>query len=615
MKFYYKKLILWMKNGNVREVKFEPNKVNIITGGSETGKSSILAIIDYCFFEEKNIKITKEVINENVEWYGINFFINDKTYTIARRSLNGTTPSKDYYFSSNGEIPEKPHASISEITLKNIINKEFQINKNTIVPYGGDKIKAGSKISIKYFMLFNSLDENTIDNSDTFFNKQTDRKYQEALERTFDLALGIASEEDVINKERINEINKELNKYERKQKVIDNRISSFYTEKVCLIKKAKELDLIPSNIIDIDEAINLIVKICEGKKLDDFLNDNEVVDELFQEEKKIKSDIRAINDFLNQLNTYENVNLKNIDSLKPINYLVENYGELINHPSVEDIIWGLKSNYENIVIEAKKIKKNDFGMKDEIKNLKERLQQVQEKIDKCVIDNKGDKDIFSKYIFIGEARAKLELYNNKDSIETDFSEKIDTLEGELKELQQKLQDNEQKKISVIRLIEISAQMLMNRCKNVLETYSNYLPVFNYREKKLELMNPKVAEISKIVGSSSNYLFLHIFLFLALHEVVMAQNIKYIPSYIILDQPSRPYYDNKNDEFKDKEKITSIIQLLDYYISYINKEYKEEFQFIVFEHIPKEIWINMSNVHLVEEFKNENKLIRKCDISV
>ena len=51
MKFYYKKLILWMKNGNVREVKFEPNKVNIITGGSETGKSSILAIIDYCFFE------------------------------------------------------------------------------------------------------------------------------------------------------------------------------------------------------------------------------------------------------------------------------------------------------------------------------------------------------------------------------------------------------------------------------------------------------------------------------------------------------------------------------------------------------------------------------------
>ena len=464
-------------------------------------------------------------------------------------------------------------------------------------------------------MLFNSLDENTIDNSDTFFNKQTDRKYQEALERTFDLALGIASEEDVINKERINEINKELNKYERKQKVIDNRISSFYTEKVCLIKKAKELDLIPSNIIDIDEAINLIVKICEGKKLDDFLNDNEVVDELFQEEKKIKSDIRAINDFMNKLNTYENVNSKNIDSLKPINYLVENYGELINHPSVEDIIWGLKSNYENIVIEAKKIKKNDFGMKDEIKNLKERLQQVQEKIDKCVINNKGDKDIFSKYIFIGEARAKLELYNNKDSIETDFSEKIDNLEGELKELQQKLQDNEQKKISVIRLIEISAQMLMNQCKNVLETYSNYLPVFNYREKKLELMNPKVAEISKIVGSSSNYLFLHIFLFLALHEVIMAQNIKYIPSYIILDQPSRPYYDNKNDEFKDKEKITSIIQLLDYYISYINKEYKEEFQFIVFEHIPKEIWINMKNVHLVEEFKNENKLIRKCDISV
>ncbi|WP_346878905.1 DUF3732 domain-containing protein [Clostridium sp. UBA7791] len=36
---------------------------------------------------------------------------------------------------------------------------------------------------------------------------------------------------------------------------------------------------------------------------------------------------------------------------------------------------------------------------------------------------------------------------------------------------------------------------------------------------------------------------------------MAQKIKYIPSYIILDQPSRPYYDNKNEEFRDKEKNT------------------------------------------------------------
>ena len=102
------------------------------------------------------------------------------------------------------------------------------------------------------------------------------------------------------------------------------------------------------------------------------------------------------------------------------------------------------------------------------------------------------------------------------------------------------------------------------------------------------MNPKIAQIAKVVGSSYNYLFLHLFFILSLHEIIMAQKIKYIPSYIILDQPSRPYYDNKNEEFRDKEKITIAITLLNDYIDLINNEYKEEFQFIVFEHIPKEI---------------------------
>ena len=171
MRFYYNKIILWMKNGNIRTLNFIPNKVNIITGGSETGKSAILAIIDYCFFADRNSKITQEFINENVEWYGINFCINSRTYTIARRSMNITIPSTDYYFSLVGEVPRMPCSSISEKELKRLMNEEFSINENTIVPYGGKQIKAGSKISMKYFMLFNSQDENTIDNSDIFFER------------------------------------------------------------------------------------------------------------------------------------------------------------------------------------------------------------------------------------------------------------------------------------------------------------------------------------------------------------------------------------------------------------------------------------------------------------
>ena len=49
MNMKIRKLIIWPKNSAFppREVKFELNKVNVITGASRTGKSAIIPIIDY----------------------------------------------------------------------------------------------------------------------------------------------------------------------------------------------------------------------------------------------------------------------------------------------------------------------------------------------------------------------------------------------------------------------------------------------------------------------------------------------------------------------------------------------------------------------------------------
>ncbi|MMZ69236.1 hypothetical protein D1872_320320 [compost metagenome] len=51
-----------------------------------------------------------------------------------------------------------------------------------------------------------------------------------------------------------------------------------------------------------------------------------------------------------------------------------------------------------------------------------------------------------------------------------------------------------------------------------------------------------------------------------------------------------------------------------FIAHVHNELHSEFQFILVEHIPKEIWEenNLLNIHLVEEFVGENKLIREED---
>ena len=88
MKFYIDKLLLWLKDGSLRTLKFENDKVNIITGNSKTGKTAILEIIDYCLCgSRETVVISREHIGENVIWYGIRFCINDKTYTVARGEI------------------------------------------------------------------------------------------------------------------------------------------------------------------------------------------------------------------------------------------------------------------------------------------------------------------------------------------------------------------------------------------------------------------------------------------------------------------------------------------------------------------------------------------------
>ncbi|WP_420974080.1 AAA family ATPase [Bacillus thuringiensis] len=139
---------MWLRNNKIRTLKFEPNKVNVITGASGTGKSEIISIIDYCFFSS-SAAISEEKINENVDWYGITFSINGKRFTIGREKIIKRKGSTNYFYSSEGQIPVKPYSTISESELKEIIQAEFSIDSNLVIPYSGKSMKAGSRISFR----------------------------------------------------------------------------------------------------------------------------------------------------------------------------------------------------------------------------------------------------------------------------------------------------------------------------------------------------------------------------------------------------------------------------------------------------------------------------------
>jgi hypothetical protein len=110
------------------------------------------------------------------------------------------------------------------------------------------------------------------------------------------------------------------------------------------------------------------------------------------------------------------------------------------------------------------------------------------------------------------------------------------------------------------------------------------------------------------------MFLHLFFSLAMHEAIFQNHSPFVPSFLVIDQPSRPYYgangDRKTeDPLTDDYKIKKAFELLHNFIVNRNSN-NGNFQMIVLEHIPYQDVSALENVHLVEEFTNGNALIPK-----
>ncbi|MEW9179323.1 DUF3732 domain-containing protein [Bacillus mycoides] len=612
MKFIIHKMLLWLENDTCREVEFQANKVNVITGDSGTGKSAILDIIDYCFFASKT-EIPDEQINENVKWYGLNFSINNKTFTIARSKFRSSRSlSKEYYFSAIGNIPDLPVSNMSEKECKTILEQEFSIDQNIVIPYGGKKLSAGSKISLRYFFMFNTQSEDIITSKHVFFDKQSNEKYREALERIFDIATGIETIENILIREKMRDIEKEINRLEKKKLLYENEASLYEENKAELVKKAKEYNLIDTSTADLNTSLLQLKEVVFNYK-ESSSSEPDNISNLKNQKSVLLRKINTYKNFQKQYKEYKEVENNNLQSLKPITYIMENFYEVIQTPDMKGLLLDFEKELYRIKTTLNQKYPLNLNINSEIKKLEEELKSVESLLKLAPTRNNTFSNDIEKYIFIGELRRELSMYDDqKIAIDQNYETQITRKKALLEELQNSLDESTDRN-TAIQLLQELIDKYLEQSKDALGTYSGYKAAFDDKHKQLKLRKPGTANPST-VGSSSNHLFLHLCLFLGLHELIIKQDSPFVPQFLILDQPSRPYYGEDTGLKKqktweevnlgDKKKITIAMKLLNDFITYINKEFKRDFQIIILEHIPKSIWeeAKLENFHLVEEFK-------------
>ena len=617
MKFYIEKIILWLKNGNKRIISFKNNKVNVLTGNSKTGKTAVLEIIDYCLCGSES-NISYKDIGENVRWYGLKFSINGKIYTIARGELKDENKlSKDYYFSSNGIIPGLPSATISEQHLKEIIEQEFSIKPEVTFAYGGSNIKNNSKISYRYFMMFNTLSGDIINHSKTYFDKLDIQRYREALPRIFDLALGFNSIDNLLLQDKIVQLEQKLRKYYKDKELLEKEIDDKELRLKSIIKKAKELKIISSKLTDYRQCIKEIQHILDTGNLTDIeVQENKEFEELKIKKQCLEIQINKLGRFKNRYLEYKKSLNEEIVALQPISYIKGTFSDNIINDEYNQFLNILENEFKKIKSTIKDKMPFEYGIDNKIKELKKDLSIVNENLkivpymDDSIISDK------QRLISIGEMKTEfLNIMNQQDS-SNEIESLIVDAEHELSELKGKDTFTEQSKISMIDALNDYIQTYIEIAKNALDEYGNYLASFDYNKKVLNLRKPKSALTANIT-SSSDHLFMHLCMFLGIHHLIINNQAPYVMPFLIIDQASRPYYNNKTFDFinskeiisekDDWNKVKEIFKLLNSFIDNINEEHSE-FQIILLEHVSIDAWSGCKNVHLVETFDGEKNAL-------
>lgn len=617
MKFIIHEIKLWFKekNSTPKSYELKPNKVNVITGDATTGKTNFWSIIDYCLMANKtNIANS---INEKILWYGIRFTINNKEISIVRKAMQKDIVSPDVYF-GYGKLPSIPQSNIEIAEVKSILDKEFGITDNLRFPYGKKLGKVPFSLSYRHFLLFNSLTEDIIGTSKTYFDTTFYGKeeYDNALTHIFDLVIGVNDMENTKAKERIKQIDGEIKKLHSREKRRYKAEKAFEEGIYDLVKRLKENGFVEysSTIASLDEAISILNDIIANtQKVANNSSLFEELDNLNKRRLEIKVQLSSIDRYKREYETYKKNLAKSVDSLKPINYLnLHLSDQLIESYETKSFIDTLEHSLKTIQNNLSKQNIEPIKVQGEVSKLQQELNGVENRINELNSIQKVYHTEVEKYIIMGEIKNTYENLLKHEKVKPIDYIYLNQLKDEKSNLEKNLKNIDEVKYIMKNSLNKCIQRNYNQLRS-LPAYKHSQTQFNDTDMVLQLVPKGELFPLENVGSKSNYMFMHLCFYLGLHEHMINVGQIHVPQFLFIDQPSIPYYTGSINEKignDDKTKLLDAFALIDSFVNYITNEKNESFQIFLVEHAPKEYWTenNLINFHTVDEFIHGKGLI-------
>jgi hypothetical protein len=614
------KIILFNADGDKREVNFTDG-LNIITGDSKTGKSSLIEIVDYCLFSSRST-IPKGIINNFTELFVLVLKISDKYLIIARPNTMTGEDNKSYLrvetndnFLSNISIQY-----CKEVGQKSVKDIQTELERHlgiavldTRIDEDDDK-RMNGKVTMRSFTSFLFQHQNLIANKHSIFYRFDDYYKRKKTIDDYPILIGWESYEYFLIRRELEEKKKQLKIEEKiveKLKKNDDQLMTEIKDNIELYYNVIGLKLEDSLTL---KELKSIGQNLPHMNIHSYANSNiqSEVDKNNELRHKYQSNLIEIESLLMQLNNNSQISKDYVNELNKF-HSINDYkvisNEIIcplckNHTTdITDAVKLVVDSKTRLIEELSKMGTYTNDNSGQIENLRKERNLLKSKIDKIStqieileeqeVESKNNRSLKEQSeILKGITEFKVKELITRNNFFTK-SDDIDDLKNQIKILTTKLDGFDLK-----RKIEEAEVFLSNRMSEICNkldfeeelkpgklqfSINNFTFYYHHNNEKIYLSE---------MGSGANWLSCHLSLFIALLHLSCKSEKSSIPSILMLDQPSQVYFpreygklDDENKVKKDEniEQVKNIFRVIIEEIENIYKDCGIKPQIIVMEH--------------------------------
>lgn len=574
MQFSIERIALWPvnKKNAVHSLPFELGKVNIIHGRSGTGKSSIIAIIDYCLGASR-CAIPVGIIRDSVDWFGLVVRIRGAGFLVARRTPGERQTSKEYILLPfNDELPISPRATHDDRQFKQDFNRLARLT-NLPLSDGEEVGQFDGRPSYRDLAAFNFLPQHIVANPNTLFFKADSYNHKERLKKVMPFALGIVDNEYVAKERERFQLLRQQDDLEKMRSLHLRSLNTWNAEVEGLWIEGIELGLVTN-----DEATTTDKRISRFRELNSSFQAGELDETLrapnyaftnqkYKEAQTLEENLQASTDALRrEIRGYERLAQRAGDFSAAVklegervvsfDWLKKSLGS-----ETECVVCGSHTNQLQAVISRLEVEVGRVNglsqvlfenpiVDKEIETAKTRLLDIQEQLQVARkrrasfgrIESATKDSLSRVYVLMGRIQALLITFaamNNTDDVGLRIAE-ITLLLSDL--------DAYFKRSGKAGREAHVDQVLSGLIDKYAEGFKlERRGTIGLDKTELTLSFQKTPNAKKEylweVGSGANWMGYHIATFLALHEFLAQEELSQSPAFgfLVIDQPSQVYF--------------------------------------------------------------------------